>query len=261
MCFELALVYAEIGRPEEATPHLARCQEIMAAGENWKGMAGIVLMAEAVVEAALCNPRQGSASDGRGAPAEVSTVVQEGFQQAQARFASAIEIFRRYQVPWDHAETLYHWGRGLIATGRGAEGAEKLDTAVEVYRRYGAGQPWIDRALAAKPDRSATTMRQLPKAEAAAIFRREGDYWTMSFQDKLCRLRDAKGLRYIAHLLRNPGAEQPVDDGLVTADGLLINYLSSTAGEVARREKRDGQALRLRRCLPSGLRRPWRCAG
>src|SRR5262249_33862263 len=36
-------------------------------------------------------------------------------------------------------------------------------------------------------------------------FRYEGDYWTLAFAGRLCRLRDAKGLHHIAHLLAHPG--------------------------------------------------------
>lgn len=38
----------------------------------------------------------------------------------------------------------------------------------------------------------------------ARVFRREGEYWTVQFEGTACRLRDTKGLRYIAHLLARP---------------------------------------------------------
>src|SRR5438552_1641507 len=37
-----------------------------------------------------------------------------------------------------------------------------------------------------------------------ALFRKEGEYWTIALDQHLVRLRDAKGLRYIAALLRRP---------------------------------------------------------
>lgn len=40
-----------------------------------------------------------------------------------------------------------------------------------------------------------------------AVFRREGEYWTIAFGPETFRLRDARGLRYIAQLLRYPGRE------------------------------------------------------
>ena len=36
-------------------------------------------------------------------------------------------------------------------------------------------------------------------------FRREGEYWTIGYSGLVVRLRDTKGLQYIAHLLRHPG--------------------------------------------------------
>ena len=45
-----------------------------------------------------------------------------------------------------------------------------------------------------------------------ASFCAEGGYWTIAYGRKAFRLKDAKGLGYIAHLLRHPGAEFHVLD-------------------------------------------------
>jgi hypothetical protein len=42
--------------------------------------------------------------------------------------------------------------------------------------------------------------------------RREGEYWTVVYEGSLVRLRDSKGLRYLAMLLTNPGPELHVID-------------------------------------------------
>jgi hypothetical protein len=42
---------------------------------------------------------------------------------------------------------------------------------------------------------------------APAIFRRDGDVWTIAYEGKGLRLKDAKGVQYIACLLRRPGEE------------------------------------------------------
>ncbi len=44
------------------------------------------------------------------------------------------------------------------------------------------------------------------------IFRREGEYWTVGYDGKSFRLKDSKGLGYLAHLLRHPGVEFHVLD-------------------------------------------------
>ena len=46
--------------------------------------------------------------------------------------------------------------------------------------------------------------------------RREGEYWSIAFAGETFRLKDVKGLHYLAHLLRNPGREFHVLD-LATA--------------------------------------------
>ena len=48
-------------------------------------------------------------------------------------------------------------------------------------------------------------------------FRREGDYWTIAFGGRVVRMRDAKGLGYLARLLRHPHREFHVLD-LLTGD-------------------------------------------
>src|SRR5260370_34582276 len=69
---ELALLYGETARPELARPHLARIREILVSGENWAGLRGHVMRAEAA-----------------GAAAE------ERVEEARALFGSAGWIYRR----------------------------------------------------------------------------------------------------------------------------------------------------------------------
>jgi hypothetical protein len=44
------------------------------------------------------------------------------------------------------------------------------------------------------------------------IFGKEGEYWTVGYGGKSFRLKDSKGLGYLAHLLRHPGIEFHVLD-------------------------------------------------
>jgi DNA-binding response OmpR family regulator len=55
----------------------------------------------------------------------------------------------------------------------------------------------------------------LPEARDA-VFRQEGDYWTLAYQGTVCRLKDLKGLHYLACLLARPGEDCHVV-ALVTA--------------------------------------------
>lgn len=51
----------------------------------------------------------------------------------------------------------------------------------------------------------ATGNRQQEKKHGTdTVFRREGEYWTIAYQGKVCRVRDTLGLRYLAFLLGAP---------------------------------------------------------
>jgi len=76
------------------------------------------------------------------------------------------------------------------------------------------------------PARSAPTV-SVGGSHDRQLFRREGEYWTVSYGDTAVRLRDTKGLHYIAHLLRHPGQEVHVAD--------LATLAADDAGERGRR--------------------------
>ena len=90
----------------------------------------------------------------------------------------------------------------------------------------------------------------------AMLFRREGDYWTVAFGGQVIRMHDAKGLGYLARLLRHPHREFHVLDLLAgdaprgsdaaREDGLVVG--------VAGRRSRAGRARQAR--LPRADRRP-----
>ena len=53
---------------------------------------------------------------------------------------------------------------------------------------------------------------EVPPAPARAVLRHEGDYWTIAYGGRTVRLRDARGLHYLAQLLRLPGRSLHVDE-------------------------------------------------
>src|SRR5713226_411548 len=56
------------------------------------------------------------------------------------------------------------------------------------------------------------TVFQSTSLREQAIFRKEGEYWTVGRGRNTFRLKDSKGLSYLAHLLRHPAAEFHVLD-------------------------------------------------
>ncbi|MGI8550102.1 MAG: hypothetical protein ACR2PL_04765 [Dehalococcoidia bacterium] len=94
----------------------------MANGEDWRGLAGRVVLAEAAVLAA---DRQ--------------------HEPAATRFEQASAIFRRYSLPWDEAQAYEVWGGFLLQVGEREPAEAKFDAAVAIYRRVGAGERWLER--------------------------------------------------------------------------------------------------------------------
>ena len=214
----LAALAADAGDALQALPHLQRCREITGAGENWLGLASAVERAEAVVAAA-----------------------QGEYAAADVHLEKAVAIYQRYCRPWDEADILQFWGRALLAAGEHARAIEKFDAAIEIYRSHGAGTRFIEYVIAdrmraqgststggevqtsspdsvnsngpavthqleAAPTRVPTSNDRIHnKSGVDNVFRREGDIWTITYAGQTLRLRDFKGLSYIASLLEHPG--------------------------------------------------------
>jgi hypothetical protein len=90
----------------------------------------------------------------------------------------------------------------------------------------------------------------------ANLFRREGDYWSVTFDGQTVRIRDLKGMRYLARLLTDPGREYHVLDlvaaesgqvGPVHAGGLqgLRHSALGDAGEVIDAQAKQAYRRRL----------------
>jgi hypothetical protein len=52
-----------------------------------------------------------------------------------------------------------------------------------------------------------------------ALLRQEGEYWTLGFAGQVVRLRDTRGVRYLAALLRAPGKRLSAVDLRLAAGG------------------------------------------
>jgi tetratricopeptide (TPR) repeat protein len=80
------------------------------------------------------------------------------------------------------------------------------------------------------------------------VFRREGDYWSVVFEGRTVRVRDLKGMRYLARLLADPGREYHVLDLVAAETGSGAQLDSSQAAGLPRAalgdagERLDAQA-------------------
>jgi hypothetical protein len=62
------------------------------------------------------------------------------------------------------------------------------------------------------------------------VFHREGEYWCVTFQGQTVRLRDVKGLRYLARLLAHPGRDFHVLDMVAAETGSAADAADVEAG-------------------------------
>jgi hypothetical protein len=140
---------------------------------------------------------------------------------------------------------LYEHARMLLARGRagdrelaGAQLAEVTAVGEEL------GLPGLLERAAAL----ATPTPAAPQAAPAAVFRREGEIWSIGYDGTAFSLRDVKGLRYIALLLGSPGRElhavelaQTVEgaSGRTRADGSAGPALDAQAKAAYRRRLQD----------------------
>ena len=65
----------------------------------------------------------------------------------------------------------------------------------------------LNRTLQERVSAQVTEILTLRGLGGTALFREEGEFWTIAFEGAAFRLRDTKGLHYIAALLREPGRE------------------------------------------------------
>jgi len=216
----------EMGRPERAAQHLEISRKIIAQGEDWKGRAGFVDRAEGILAAAQGRPFAN-------------------------HFERAIAIFQRYSSPLEEAETLVSWGRALLSEGNRANADARFDAATGIFRRCGVGERFvklIEERRTAFPHLAGASS---PTQDSLSVFQREGDFWTIAHDGKLSRLRNIKGLGYLAHLLARPGERIHVIDlvaaveggaSILNADAALGQGLSVDRGLGDAGEALDAQA-------------------
>src|SRR5262249_27482636 len=66
-----------------------------------------------------------------------------------------------------------------------------------------------------------------------AIFRREGEFWMLAYRGTTLRLKDVKGLAYLAFLLAHPGERFHVHDLIARVEG-VADTGSRIAAQVTR---------------------------
>jgi AAA ATPase domain len=155
----------------------------------------------------------------------LATVIAQ-WDEAADQYEAAIRAHERLGAVSFLARTRYEYARMLV--GRGVQ--EDRTRAVELLDRAAAATGTVGMAAVAQGietlrgaseggvDSGGTAGTAVAPEESRNVFRREGDYWTVSYDGVVVRLRDVKGLRHLARLLTHPAREFHAAD-LEAADG------------------------------------------
>src|SRR5262245_17198368 len=114
---------------------------------------------------------------------------------AHRDFEAAAQLWNEVRTPYEMAVARLGLADALRAEGNETEALMELRAASSTLAQIGAAH----HAEAAAADK--------PAAAKINVFRREGDYWSITFDGRVVRVRDLKGLRYLARLLADPGRE------------------------------------------------------
>jgi len=149
-------------------------------------------------------------------PLGLLATVLSRYDEAERHFENAPEMNARIRARIWVAHTEHDYARMLVARDRPGDreratvlAAQALATAREVGMKPLEAQVVELRAAVglAEEASAAPAPESPPTLAEPAVFQREGDVWAIAYEGKHLRLKDAKGLQYIAHLLRHEGQE------------------------------------------------------
>jgi tetratricopeptide (TPR) repeat protein len=125
--------------------------------------------------------------------------------EAERDFRLAEQVDERIGAPGPLART-------LIDHGAWSGDRERLERGRELAARFG-----FPRLVAAAEAALGAPAARPASGSITAALVREGDVWTLTFDGRVTRLKDAKGLHYLVRLLDAPGVEQHALE--LTGDG------------------------------------------
>src|SRR4051794_25978530 len=205
---EIELAAGDVGRARSAADELRR---VATRFEN-KALAAGAALARGRVQLA----------DGEAAGAEQS-------------LSEAVRLWNEVGAPYEAAQA-----RLGLAAAHAASGSEHR----AVLERE-AAHTILD-GIAAAPPEDAVDSRDAPArrpVEGADVFRREGDYWSVVFEGRTVRLRDLKGMHYLARLLAHPGREFHVLDLVAAESGRAVPGDGGRAADLPRSTLGDAGLL------------------
>jgi tetratricopeptide (TPR) repeat protein len=125
---------------------------------------------------------------------------------AERSLSEAVRLWNEVGAPYEAARA-----RMALAEAHAAGGSEHRAV---LERR--AARTILDGIAA---DASVAQAPPPDEQPVADVFRREGDYWSVVFDGRTVRIRDLRGVRYLARLLAEPGREFHVMDLVASEAG------------------------------------------
>jgi eukaryotic-like serine/threonine-protein kinase len=171
------------------------------------------------------------------------------YDDAERHFERSLELNARMRHRIFVAHTQHDYARMLAR--RDAPGdrekavalaADALATAREVGMKPLESKLVELRAKAGFPEEDVGPGETQPTPGAPASFRRDGDFWSIAYEGKRVRLKDAKGLQYIAHLLRHADRDFHAAD-LTSGSDVVITIGREGGVEIARGLGDAGEVL------------------
>jgi tetratricopeptide (TPR) repeat protein len=118
-------------------------------------------------------------------------------------FSEAVRLWNEVGAPYEAAIARLGLASAYRASGSEHQAVlerQAASTILELIQAAPTVATEVDDALGAQP------------VEKVNVFRREGDYWSVAFEGHTVRVRNLKGVRYLARLLADPGREYHVLD-------------------------------------------------
>jgi tetratricopeptide (TPR) repeat protein len=198
-------------------------------------------------------------------------------REGQRHLEDALALHRRMGAPVHVARTQLEMARHLVAgesacdwrrarelLGAARETVERLDLE-RLRRKIAEVEESTPGAVTAAnrsiPQVSGVAAAPAPGRLQAGVFKREGDYWTIGYEDSVFRVKDSVGLRYLAELLGHPCEEILASDLIAsvnahdspfprvpsrTMGGPSVVLGCGDAGVVLDRQAREAYRRRLR---------------
>lgn len=120
---------------------------------------------------------------------------------ARGHLSEAIQVWQEIRAPFELAVTRCVLAAAHRALGRHHEADLEERTSRDLFEQMG---------------KSSTTSEHTPEGpelgDQPRRLLREGDYWTINFDGRTIRIKDLKGIHYLARLLGEPGREFHVLD-------------------------------------------------